>query len=176
MSISTHIQYCNFTSIAPLAKVGKHNICHDSLGDYKHTFRKFIGNCTLSKSCKCNVCLRQPLSLRNLASHSVVHLTFNLPEFTLTGRTLFDQFFHTAESPLVPQYKLVPHTNLTLQCTFVRNKRCDCDKRFHDDCVSPSERLWSTFHVELCVCYEELVAIFLYERIHGGVLFVINPY
>ena len=64
--------------------------------------RKFVAKCTFPNSCKCNVCLRQPPTLRNLASHSVFHHTFNLSEFKLTGRTLFYKYVHAANPLLFP--------------------------------------------------------------------------
>jgi hypothetical protein len=133
------------------------NLCEDCFDDYKTTFRKFVENCSFSKSCKCNVCLCQALTLRNLTSLSVFHLSFNLSASILTGKTLFDQYVHATKSRLVPEYKLVPHTDLTLQCTFVRHKRCEFNRRFHDN-VPLSEWFWSTFHMEHCASYEEVFA------------------
>jgi len=68
------------------------------------------------------MCLRQQQTLRNLASLSVFQVTFSLSQLELIGRTLFDQYVYAAESPLVHEYKVVPHTDLTLKCSFVRDK------------------------------------------------------
>jgi hypothetical protein len=71
---------------------------------------------------------------------------------------MFDQYVYVAESPLVPECLLVPHTDLRLQCSFVKNIRCEFTKRFHDDCVPPSAQFWPTFHVKHCAIYDEVIA------------------
>ena len=43
-----------------------------------------------------------------------------------------------------------PLTFSKLQSTFVREKRCDIRKRFHNDCVILSESYRSTFYEEYC--------------------------
>jgi len=72
---------------------------------------QFVDNCTVpnsystyQNSCKCIICLRQPPTLRNLASHSVFQHTFNLSEFQLAGRTLFHQYVQAANSHLVAEH------------------------------------------------------------------------
>jgi len=47
------------------------SLCRKCLKEYQHILRKFIGNCTGTSSCRCNVCLRQAPSIRNLASYTV---------------------------------------------------------------------------------------------------------
>ena len=64
-------------------------LCNDCLKEILSVLRPMVGNCTLDSSCRCIVCLRQPPSIRNLASHTVFHYAFNLSQFTLTDRTLY---------------------------------------------------------------------------------------
>jgi len=116
-----------------------------------------------------------PPSLRSSASHTVFHLTFNLSQFTLTGRTLYHRYLYAVESNIVPEDKLVPLTFSPLKCTFVRNKRCAISKRFHNDCVIPSERYSSTRYATFCASPEEAIATLCDEKIIGGVNSVIGP-
>jgi len=98
------------------------NLCDVCLEEFRLILQPFVDNCTYGSSCKFKVCLRQPPSLRSLASHTVFHLTFNLSQFTLTSRTLHHKYFYAVESNIVPEVKLVPLTFSPLQCTFVREK------------------------------------------------------
>jgi len=106
------------------------SICKESLEE----FQPFIGNCTGTRSCRCNVCPRQAPSLRSLASYTVFYLTLNLSQFTLTHRTLYHQYVYAEESNIVPADRLIPRTFPQLQCTFVRDNRCDIRRRFHKAC------------------------------------------
>jgi hypothetical protein len=90
--------------------------------------------------------------------------TFNLTEFKLTGRTLFHQHVHAAVSPLVPEYKLVPHSDLTLRCIFARHTLGEFEKRFHDYCLPPPEVFWRSFDYEHCARYEEVIARLCSDR------------
>jgi predicted amidophosphoribosyltransferase len=46
------------------------NVCDECMEDFKRILLPFVGNCTSDPSCRCNVCLRQPPSLKNLALYS----------------------------------------------------------------------------------------------------------
>jgi len=110
--------------------------------DCTPSIRQFINNCTFPhsystyrNSCKCNLCLRQPPNLSDLASHSVFHLTFNLSEFQLTARTLYHHYLHAANSHLVPEHKLIPHTGIYLQSAYVHPTLCGRDTKFREYCI-----------------------------------------
>ena len=68
------------------------SLCRKCSKEYQHILRPFVGNCTGTSSCRCNVCLRQAPALRSLASYTVFHITHNLSEFTLTHRILYQQY------------------------------------------------------------------------------------
>ena len=88
-----------WTSVAPWAE------CSEEI---KLLLVRFAGDCTNTFSCRCNVCVRQPRSLRSLASYTVFQLTFNLSEFTLSSRTLYHQYLCAAESGFASDLRLVP--------------------------------------------------------------------
>ena len=69
------------------------NLCDECCEEFRLIHQPFEGNCTYKSLCKRNVCLRQPPTLRGLASHTLFHLTFNVSEFTLTNRTPYHQYF-----------------------------------------------------------------------------------
>jgi len=89
-------------------------LCNYFFKEILSIVQPMVRNCTLDPSCRCNVCLRQPPSLRNLASHTVFHYTFNLSQFTLTDRTLYHQYLYAVESQTVSEENLVPDTVCTL--------------------------------------------------------------
>ena len=118
-------------------------------GNSKNT-TAYGGKLYFRPPCRCNVCLRQPPSIRNLASHTVFYYNFNLSQFILTDRTLYHQCLYAVESQRVSEDDLVPHTVYTLtslKCWFVLDKRCGNSKRFQRDCVSPSERHCYTTYI-----------------------------
>lgn len=89
--------------------------------DFQSLMKPFVGNCTSEPSCQCPVSLRQPPSLRNLASHTVFHFTFNLSPFTLSNRTLYHQYLYAVESATVSEDELIPNTFFPyseLKCIF----------------------------------------------------------
>jgi len=76
------------------------NLCAACCRDCTHTIQQFVNKCYLRisypiypNSCKCKLWLRQPPTLRDLATRSVFHLTFNLSEFQLTAQTLYHHFY-----------------------------------------------------------------------------------
>jgi len=65
------------------------------------------------------------------------------------------------ESQEVSKERLVPDTIFTLgffKCWYVLDKRCGDSKRFHQDCVSPSERHCYTTHISYFENEEEAIA------------------
>ena len=69
-------------------------LCNNCAKEIVNLLQPMVGNCTPDPSCRCNVCLRPPPSLRNLVSHTVFHYTYNLSEFILTDRTLYHQYLY----------------------------------------------------------------------------------
>jgi len=134
------------------------SLCKECLGEFKPILRHFICECTGTPSCKCNVCLRQAASLRRLASYTVLHLTFNLLEFKLTGRTLHHQYLHAVKSGIVPFDRLIPITFPKLQCIYVHGQHCEASKKFHKACTILSPHYWGTYFEIYCDTDEEAVA------------------
>jgi len=69
-----------------------------------------MGNCAFKLSCKCNICLRQPPSLRGFASQAVFRLRYKIDQFELTANTIYDSYKYVADSKTVSFHKLVPDT------------------------------------------------------------------
>jgi len=112
--------------------------------------RRFIPECSDSTSCRYHVCLRQPPSLRSLASFAVFHITNNLSEFTLSSEILYHHYGRSVKSKIVPAEKLIPITFPHLGCTFARDKDSPGVKRYHKACVDPSQFPWYTQTGEYC--------------------------
>jgi len=106
-----------------------YSLCDVCLEAFRLILQPSVGKCTYGRSWGCNVCLLQPPWLRGLASHTVFHLTFNLSEFALTSRTLYQQYLYAVESNIAHKDRPVPLTFSRLQCTFVRDKRCAISKQ-----------------------------------------------
>ena len=65
------------------AIVGLRNCSAIVVSSYKRVLRNNTFGCDLSRTCKCNMCLRQPPSLKRLASHFAFNFLFNLDQFHL---------------------------------------------------------------------------------------------
>jgi hypothetical protein len=89
-----------------------------------------MGNCSFEVSCMCNICLRQPPSLRRLASQAVFHVRYNIDQFELTAETLYDNYKFAADSKKVSFSKLVPVTFPTLHCNLPKLKLLSAMKTF----------------------------------------------
>jgi len=154
------------------------NYCDDCSKDFERIIKPFVDNCTSNPSCQCPVCLRKPPSLRNLVSHTVFHFTFNLSPFTLSNRTSYHQYLYAIESATVSEEELVPQTFFPyseLKCIFVRDRRCAPNKRFHNDCVLPSERYGATTYSMLCESPEEAIALLPADQEHWWCDFCTRP-
>jgi len=119
-------------------------------------------------SCKCNICLRQPPTLRDLASHSVFHLTFNLSVFQLTPHTQYQHYFHAANSHLLPENKLITHTGICLQATYAHHTLSDHENRFHEYCIPDRYVGWRCFDNEHFGSFEGVIATLFSSEIKGG--------
>ena len=146
------------------------SLCNEFSEVYRLIPLPFVGNCTSDLSCRCNVSLRQHPSLNNLASHTVFQLTFNLSQFTLSCRTFCHKYLCAGESNIVSEEEVVPIMFLTLKYTFVRDKRCAICKRFHHDCVIPSEGYCPATYTMFCMSPEEDIVT---KMIIGGVISVL---
>lgn len=144
------------------------------LEEFRHTLI-VVGDCTNTCSCGCNVWLRELLTIRSMASHRVFHLNFNLSQFTLTSRTLYHQYIYAVEQNIFPIDRLISLTFSKLQCTFVRDKRCEISKRFHNDCVIPCERYWSTLYAEDCATKEQAIVTSFDEKFNWWRKFYNRP-
>ena len=135
------------------------SLCQRCARHYQPQTYPFLPQCTASasSSCKCNVCVRQPPSLRSLASYTVFHITENLSEFTLTADTLYDNYIHAVQSNLVPEDRLIPFTFPHLRCAFARGLRSSTRRRFHKTCVDPTLFPWFTHTGEYCNSKAEVI-------------------
>jgi len=115
------------------------SLCTPCFLNYMPVLGDFIPMCTYSSSCRFQVCLRQPPSLRSLASYSVFHITNNLSEFTVSSKTLYQHYVRAVESNIVPIDRLIPDSLPHLRCTFARGKDSRSVKRYHKACVDPSQ-------------------------------------
>jgi len=88
--------------------------------------------------------LRQPPSLRSIASYTLYHITRNLAEFTLTFETTYLHYLQAVKSNFVPADKLIPDSFPQLRCTFAWGRDYGGVKRYHKACVDPSHFPWYT--------------------------------
>jgi len=120
------------------------SLCEECLIEFQRILRTFICECRGTCSFKCNIYLRQAPPLRSLASYTVFHLTFNLPEFKLTRRT-YHEYLYAVKSGIVPLDRLIPLTFPKLQCTYVHGNRCEALSDF----TKPAQSFLTTTGVHI---------------------------
>jgi len=136
----------------------QNTLCRPCFGNYMPVINSFIPMCTNSNSCSCHVCLRQPPSLRSLASFTVFHISNNLSEFTLSSETVYQHNVRAVKSKIVPADRLIPDSFPHLCCTFARVPATPSVKRYHKDCVDPSQFPWYTHAGEYCSSKDKIIA------------------
>ena len=142
-----------------------------------------MNNCTFPRSysnypnsCKCILCLRQPPTLRDLATHSFFHLTFNLSEFQLTARTLYHHYLYAANSHVVPQHMLIPHMGICLRSAYAHPTLCGRENNFHEYCIPDCDICCRSFDNYTFLVMRRLSQHCVSTEIDGGVRFVMGPY
>jgi len=108
-----------------------HSLCSNCRNAFKMNIRNLVSNCNLSENCTCNLCLRQPPSLRGLTSHFVLNFKYNIEHFSLTHETTYDKDEYANQSINVPLENLIPNTFPKLICKFTQE--INRDDRLHID-------------------------------------------
>jgi hypothetical protein len=93
--------------------------CTACMEDYRRSVRG-DGGCLLRNTCRCNVCLRQPPKLFDLAQYVYSKMVYNLDQFMITQDTTYGQYVYAAHSTVVRYTQLLPPTypNINLHCRF----------------------------------------------------------
>ena len=94
----------------------------------------YLSDCRLSDDCDCNVCRRQPPSLRNICS-SIIFLKDS--SFQLTPYTTFEEYVYAVELGAALIFRFLPPEFPQIRLWF----RYDSfDRKFNRDC--PGEGSW----------------------------------
>jgi hypothetical protein len=102
-------------------------------------------HCSLPNECSCTICVRQPPSLHDTASHTL--FSKRLKYFRLTGQTTYQDYVRAALSQRVHIRKLLPpeYSMVRVWCKFSKNM---FQYKFHRECLGQG-----TWHAELSRAY-----------------------
>ena len=81
--------------------------CEDCVEHHKAVVEPFH-SCDLSTDCTCKICVRQPPTLADSASHVLFNYTLHLDSFKLTIEKTYSQYVFAVRSNRVPQDSLLP--------------------------------------------------------------------
>jgi hypothetical protein len=111
--------------------------CTACVEEYRQSVRDDVG-CLLNRTYCCNVCLRQPPKLFDLAHNVYSKMVYNLDRFAITSDTTYEKFVYAARSTLVRYTRLLPpaYPNIILHCSFNT-----LNHRVHPHC--PGRGSWS---------------------------------
>jgi len=97
----------------------------------------------------------------------VTSICLSLPTLHYDTRSTTHQIYrYVVQSNIVPRHKIVPQTFRVMNSNFVRRRHFG-NKRFHDGCLSQSERvlvIWYTFHFENLKSLHEAIETLLKGR------------
>jgi len=89
---------------------------------------------------------------------------FQFSDFQLTPQTLYQHYLHAANSHLVPEHKLIPHTGICLQAAYAHHTLSDHENRFHEYCIPDRYVCFSSFDNEHYASYEGVIATLCFDR------------
>jgi len=112
--------------------------CQECLERYQGAIRSF-NNCELPNTCYCNICTRQPPSLRDSASHILFRCVLDLERFELTRYTTYSQYKFAVASGRVDDLRLLPPRFPQVE---IRFRFHTFENKFHHHCQGEGE--WTT--------------------------------
>jgi hypothetical protein len=126
------------------------SVCDHFISYHKKQLQTYTFSCEMSEKCRCNVCLRQPPSLKGTALNFIVKFCFDIQQFELTADTTYQQYIFATNSislPYwraggragIPYYSLVPRPFQNIVWSFIENVHLPC-RRFHRACCPNWEK------------------------------------
>jgi hypothetical protein len=112
--------------------------CGLCIEKYQRSIRSY-NDCMRPSTCQCNICTRQPPSLRDSASHILFRCVLDLKRFELTCYTTYNQYKFAVESGHVDDLHLLPPRFSSVEIRFHFKT---FEKRFHLHCPGIGE--WNT--------------------------------
>ena len=112
--------------------------CQECTEHCQSAIRSF-NNCELPNICYCNICMRQPPSLRDSASHILFRCVLDLERFELTRYTTYSQYKFAVASGRVDDLRVLPPRFPKVE---VRFRFLTFENKFHHHCQGVGE--WNT--------------------------------
>jgi len=109
------------------------NECEACVERYLEALRPYH-NCDLPDACRCNICVCQPPSLRDSASHILFRYVLDLERFELTQDTTYSQYRFAVMSGRVDELHLLPPRFPHIQIKFRHHWDSYEEERFHYHC------------------------------------------
>jgi len=114
--------------------------CQECIERYQGAIRH-LNNCQLPNTCHCNICVCQPPSPRDSASHILFKCVLDLKRFDLTCYTTYRQYKFAVESGRVDELRLLPPSFPEIELRF-RFHTNTFENKFHPHCQGEGE--WDT--------------------------------
>jgi len=112
--------------------------CQECIERYQGAIRS-LNNCELPNTFHCNICLRQPPSPRDSASHILFKCVLDLERFELTCYTTYSQYKFAVASGLVDDLRLLPPRFPEIEVMFRFHKFDTFENKFHQHCQGVGE-------------------------------------
>ena len=109
--------------------------CQECIERYQGAIRS-LNNCELPNTFHCNICLRQPPSPRDSASHILFKCVLDLERFELTCYTTYSQYKFAVASGLVDDLRLLPPRFPQVE---IRFRFHTFENKFHHHCQGEGE-------------------------------------
>jgi len=88
-------------------------LCDYCFDEFALVLAPIFDFCNPERSCRCNLCLRQPPNLRGSASYTVFHFTFNVDQSTTTNTMLYKQYEPAVNSNIYFSYAEIDSAHIS---------------------------------------------------------------
>jgi hypothetical protein len=120
-------------------------ICTSFVLKTKRGMQRYVVGCDKTEACKCVMCLRQPATLKSIASHSVFRVLFNSASFALSVETSYEEYKFMANSAKISPRRLFPEKALpTLDYSYSYHPQFPPYRYHMECCFGNAAQFWHT--------------------------------
>ena len=138
--------------------------CDDCVVEYRESIPDLVPCHAPDEACSCNICLRQPPSLRLSALHAINTLIYDLERFELSALTTYDEYVYVVRSGEASNSQILPPEYPEIRVWYHHDFLADSPARFHRHCSGAGP--WATFTCSTFPSHDEAIAKLIDYRTH----------
>jgi hypothetical protein len=120
-------------------------VCSACILRTKRRMQGYVVGCDTTAACKCLMCLKQPATLKSIASHSVFRVLFNSESFVLSASTTYEEYKFMANSAKISHRRLFPMKSFPkLEYAYSYNLQSPTCRYHLECCLENIAQFWYT--------------------------------